>query len=177
MSTQATSSGDARCPNCDAAINIPKSTRSIICHSCDAILKIVEREEKPELKVVGRSVSDDPTYQELSRQIEEVRAHLADLHADYQREVEKPFATSMRSVGWLGLLLALVALPALFYSGTIAAALAVVGVVIAVAGFAAHSSRAGARKRMLQEMTKGIERVAAQRDLLQRKAARIKTEV
>lgn len=51
------------CPNCSIELPIPKSTRSFICKSCDAIIKVIGTDDGVVLKVVGKSVEDDPTYQ------------------------------------------------------------------------------------------------------------------
>ena len=177
MSNAKIQAGEAQCPNCNGTINVPKSTRSIICRHCEAIIKIVDVEDGLALKVVGRSVAEDPTYQELETQIAAVKEHIADLHKEYEAEAAKPFSTSMFWIGIFGLFATLVGVVLLVFVPLLAGGLLVAGVMLAVVGFTDHGRRKRARLEVLTAMSKQIEKVGAQRDLLQLKAARIKTQV
>jgi hypothetical protein len=177
MSKAKIQAGEAQCPNCSGTINVPKSTRSIICRHCEAIIKIVDVEDGLELKVVGRSVADDPTYQELESQIAVVKEHIADLHKEYEAEVAKPFSMSMFRIGIFGIFATLVGVVLLIFVPLVAAGLIGAGVLLTVLGLADHGRRKRARLEVLTAMSKQIEQAGAQRDRLQLKAARIKTQV
>ena len=177
MSRAKIQAGEAECPNCSGTINVPKSTRSIICRHCDAIIKIVDIDDGLELKVVGKSVAEDPTYQDLETQIAALKEHLAELHKAYETETAKPVSQGMLRLGLLGLLAIVVGLVWLLVTPGVGGAIAVAGLMLTIAGFAAHSARKRARLDTLTPMSKQIEQVGAQRDRLQLKAARLKTQV
>src|SRR6185369_6471703 len=77
------------CPNCGKQLTVPKSTRSFICRFCDAVLKVVLKEDGFELKVVGKSVEEDPDYRSLEAEVADLKRELEDLHARYGREMAR----------------------------------------------------------------------------------------
>lgn len=169
--------GESACPNCSAVVNIPKSTRSIICKSCDAIIKIVGTEAGDELKIVGRSVEENPTYQQIEAQVADLKREIAEMHAEYEREVSRPVEPTLRRLGWFGVAVAVPGSAAVLVSATAGAGALAAGVALAVTGFVGHRRRKRERATAATEISKAIERLGAQRDMLQRKAARLKTEV
>lgn len=177
MSKTVSQVGESQCPNCAGIINIPKSTRSIICRHCDAVIKIIDKDEGVELKVVGRSVAENPTYQELETQVAAIKEHLKELHVEYEAEMARPMPKGMLRVGMLGLLAIFGGLVALLFDPQVGGIVVLVGLVMTIAGFAMHSRTKRAKFATGMRMSKQIEQVGAQRDLLQRKAARLKTEV
>jgi hypothetical protein len=85
MKNAAKPSADVQdCPNCGQELTVPKSTRSFICRHCDAIIKVIQKDEGVDLKVVGKSVVEDPTYQALEAQVRELRVELAEMHKKYE---------------------------------------------------------------------------------------------
>jgi len=165
------------CPNCKQAITVPKSTRSFICRHCDAIIKVIQKETDVELKVVGKSVEDDPTYQAIESQVTELRAELAEMHKRY----EAWMATDIGKIGSRTFLFALVAIPAglitMIWSASAGAAIAGLGLVVGFVGWFVQRGRKQAKQVVATEMSDTIFKIGAQRDLLQRKAARLKTEI
>lgn len=165
------------CPNCQQPVTVPKSTRSFICRSCEAVIKVINKDNGVELKVVGKSVDDDPTYRALESEVAALKAELADLHARYLVEAAREYGSGGTVLRNVGVLVALVGLVWAIFSLAVGAAVFAAGVVLVAVGVAVNSSKKRAKQAATGELTEAMNRVGARRDLLQRKAARIKTEV
>jgi hypothetical protein len=165
------------CPNCKQPVTVPKSTRSFICRSCDAIIKVISTDAGVELKVVGKSVEEDPTYQALENDIAAVKAELADLHARYLVEMARDYGSAGSVVRNLGVLAVLGGLVAMIFAPTPGALIAGGGLLAVVAGIAINASKKRAKQAVTGEISEALSKMGAQRDLLQRKAARMKTQV
>lgn len=177
MTVKKTTADSDLCPNCSKSVAVPKSTRSFICRECDAILKVVHTDEGVRLTVVGKSVEGDPTYQALEQQVVEVKAELDDLHARYLVEADRPIGHGPLNVGRFGVLAALAGLVTTPFAALAGLSIVGLGVLLAIGGYAVNASRKRAKQAVLGEMTNTIAKVGERRDLLQRKAARIKTQV
>jgi len=164
------------CPNCAELLPIPKSTRSFICRGCDAIIKVIGTDDGVVLKVVGKSVEDDPSYQAIEAQVAELMSELEELHKRYNAEMSNPISRAFFRFGLLGILALLVGLVILVWSLVAGAVLAITGFVLMIFGFGMHAARSRAFESVTGEMARTIERIGQRRDLLQRKAARMKVE-
>jgi hypothetical protein len=165
------------CPNCGQQLTVPKSTRSFICRHCDAVLKVVLKDEGVELKVVGKSVDEDPDYQSLEAEVADIRRQLEDAHARYGREMARDYGRAGSRVRNLGMLAVLVGLVVLPFAPVKGAVVALVGGVAVAAGMVVNSARKRAKLAAAIPLRDEIDRLGARRDLLQRKAARLKTQV
>ena len=165
------------CPNCKQTITVPKSTRSFICRHCDAIIKVILKDHDIDLKVVGKSVEDDPTYLAIEAQVNELRAELAEMHARYQAFM----ATDIGNIGGRTFLFAIAAvvvgLVVMIWSAKVGALVVVGGLAVGVVGWAVHRSRKLKKLAAGAEMSETLAKIGAARDMLQRKAARLKTAV
>ncbi len=178
MKTVKTNPADTEtCPNCREQVTVPKSTRSFICRWCDAVIKVIAKDDGIELKVVGKSVDDDPTYQSLEARVVEIKRELADLHARYEKEMARDHGKGGSRTRTFGVLTAVAGLPVALLNPAIGGALVGAGVVATVAGMKVNSSRKWSKEARAGEISREIERLGAERDLLQRKAARLKTQV
>ena len=167
----------AECPNCKQSVTVPKSTRSFICRSCDAIIKVISSEQGATLKVVGKSVDDDPTYQAIESHVAALKEELGHLHAQYLVEADRSYGSSgswMRNLGWLALVVGVVSI---VWSAAYGVGLVLGGIVGILAGAAINASRKRAKQAAMAEISDTLQKIGAQRDLLQRKAARLKTQV
>jgi hypothetical protein len=165
------------CPNCGQQLTVPKSTRSFICRFCDAVIKVVLKEDGVELKVVGKSVEEDPDYRSLEAEVADLKRELEDLHARYGREMARDYGRAGSRVRNVGVL-ALVAGPVAAVFAPVAGGIVAVGGVAAVGvGILVNSARKRAKQAAAIPLRDEIDRVGARRDLLQRKAARLKTQV
>lgn len=165
------------CPNCGTELPIPKSTRSFICRSCDAIIKVLGTDEGVALKVVGKSVEDDPTYQAYETQAAELVAELDTLHKQYLVEMAKKPGPGNFRRGLFGVVIVLAGLIVMIWSLAVGATLAGFGLLVAVASFASHSQRKSAFEAHTGEMSRTMDKICQRRDLVQRKAARMKVEI
>ena len=165
------------CPNCKQQVTVPKSTRSFICRSCDAVINVMLTEDGTELKVVGRSVEENPTYQSLESEIAALKRELDDLHARYVAEMARDYGRTGPRLRTLGLLVLIVGVVWMVWNPVAGGALAGGGLVVAVAGIAITVSRNRAKNAVSGELSDEMFRVGARRDLLQREAARLKTKV
>jgi len=165
------------CPHCGKSITVPKSTRSFICRHCDAVIKVIQTDEGVSLKVVGKSVEEDPTYQALEAQIRELKTELTEMHRRYETYMALPVGAGGGKAGWTGLLVVVVGLVAMIFSLKVGAAIAAIGLLAVVVGFATRSSARRAHRAVAGEMAQTITTIGSQRDFLQRKAARLKTQV
>ena len=177
MKNAAKSADVQACPNCGQDVTVPKSTRSFICRHCDAVIKVIQKDEGVDLKVVGKSVEEDPTYQALEAQIRELKSELADMHKKYEAHMADVPGTGGGKVGWTGVLLVPVGLIAMIFSLKVGGAIALLGLVCAIGGFLVRNSARRAHLAVAAEMGETITGIGSQRDLLQRKAARLKTQV
>lgn len=177
MTVTKTNIESSTCPNCKESITVPKSTRSFICRHCDAIIKVIQKDTDIELKVVGKSVEDDPTYQAIEAQVQDLRAELAEMHKRY----EEFMAIDVGNIGGRSFMLAVVVciggLVALFWSPAVAGTIVVISLLVGVVGWAIHRSRKLRKLAVATEMSETMAKIGAARDLLQRKAARLKTAV
>jgi hypothetical protein len=164
------------CPNCNAEVTVPKSTRSFICKSCDAILKVFATEDGVEMKVVGKSVEDDPTYQQFEDQVAKLKADLDGLHARYEAEALEPIDPSARRIAMLGMLAVVAGVVVVFWSPGVGAGIAGAGAALAVVGLLVNSARKRAKVAQLAELSKTIAAAAARRDELQRSAAMLRVK-
>ncbi|MBK6314134.1 MAG: hypothetical protein IPF53_07395 [Blastocatellia bacterium] len=178
MSNAKKSSAEVQpCPNCATELPVPKSTRSFICRSCDAIIKVIGTDDGIALKVVGKSVEDDPTYQAYEAQAAELVAELDELHKRYLVEMaKKPGAGNFRR-GIFGVVILFGGLIVMIWSLAVGATLAGFGLLVAVASFSAHSRRKAAFEAHTGEISRTMEKIGQRRDLIQRKAARMKVEI
>lgn len=165
------------CPNCSIELPIPKSTRSFICKSCDAIIKVIGTDDGVVLKVVGKSVEDDPTYQAYEAQAAELVAELDTLHKQYIVEMAKKPGPGNFRRGLFGVVIVLAGLIVMIWSFAVGATLAGFGLLVAVASFASHSRRKSAFEAHTGELSRTMEKIGQRRDLVQRKAARMKVEI
>jgi hypothetical protein len=165
------------CPNCGNEVTVPKSTRSFICRSCDAVIKVVAKEDGVELRVVGKSVNDDPTYQSLEAEVADLRRDLDDLHARYTAEMARDYGNAGTYVRNLGVLGVIVGAATVLFNRPVGAGVAAAGLVAFVLGVLINGARKRARQRVTGELSDALHRVGAQRDMLQRKAARLRTQV
>jgi hypothetical protein len=165
------------CPNCKQTITVPKSTRSFICRHCDAIIKVIQKEHDVELKVVGKSVEDDPDYQAIEAQVTELRAELTDLHARYVAFMANDIGNIGGRSFLLGLAFVVAGAVIAIWNGGLGGAVGLVGLVVGVAGWLIHRSRKIAKMSAGAEMSRTMDKISAERDRLQRKAARLKTAV
>lgn len=159
------------CPNCDAQLTVPKSTRSFICKSCDAILRVFSSDEGVELKVVGKSVDDDPTFQALESRIAELKAELGELHATYEAAALKPIDKAGARVRLLGVLGVVVGLGVAIADVRLGAIVAGIGVALAAVGHVVNAMQLRAKQAGLSDLTANIARLAEERDNTQRRAA------
>jgi hypothetical protein len=167
----------AVCPTCKQQVTVPKSTRSFICRSCDAVIKVVLADDGVELKVVGRSVEDDETFQALEARIAALKEEIDDLHTQYVVEMERNYGSAgsrIRNVGFLALLMGIVWS---LRAPAIGAAIAGAGLIATIVGIAVNSSRKRTKQVVAGPIADALHRVGAERDLLQRKATRLKTIV
>jgi hypothetical protein len=163
------------CPNCGAEVVVPKSTRSFICKSCDAIIKAIGSEDGFILKVVGTSVEENPEFQSLEASANDVRRELDDLHLVYEAEATKPVANAPARVAFAGALVTVVGLVALlFVRRKLGIAVAGLGAVLFFAGMVVRSIVAGRRRSYLARMSAEMLRLARERDMLEARAAQIK---
>jgi hypothetical protein len=165
------------CPNCKQPVTVPKSTRSFICRSCDAVIKVIGKDAGVELKVVGKSVEEDPEYLALEVEVAALKSQLDALHVKYLAAMAKETGkggSRLRNLGVLAVIVGVVALP---WSAKLGGAIALVGLVAVVAGMAVNSAKKRAKHAETSPISDEMHRIGAQRDLLQRKAARLKTLV
>jgi hypothetical protein len=177
MKNAARSADVQACPNCSQDVTVPKSTRSFICRHCDAIIKVIEKDDGVDLKVVGKSVEEDPTYQALEVQVRELKTELAEMHKRYEAHMAEVPGTGGGKVGWTGVLLVPVGLAAMLFSLKVGGLITLLGLVCIVGGFLVRNSARRAHLVVAAELGQTITTIGSQRDLLQRKAARLKTEV
>ena len=165
------------CPNCGEQLTVPKSTRSFICRSCDAVLKVVLKDDGVELKVVGKSVEEDPGYQSLEAEVAVLKRELEELHLRYGKEMARDHGRAGSRLRNLGILAVVVGLLVAIWAPLWGGAMVLGGLVATVAGLLVNSSRKRAKLAAAIPLRDEIDRVGARRDLLQRKAARLKTQV
>lgn len=178
MSTNKKPTSDVQpCPNCGTELPVPKSTRSFICRSCDAIIKVIGTDDGAVLKVVGKSVDDDPTYQAYEAQAAELVAELDEMHKRYIEEMAKKPGSFGFRIGVFGLIVFVAGLVVLIWSLAVGGTLAAFGLLIAIAAFTSHHQRMSAFEAHTGEIARAMERIGQRRDLIQRKAARMKVEI
>jgi hypothetical protein len=165
------------CPNCGQELTVPKSTRSFICRFCDAVLKVVEKEDGVELKVVGKSVDEDPDYQSLEARIADLKLRLDELHTRYGKEMARDHGRAGSRIRNLGVLALLVGSVVAIYRPLAGGVVVLAGLAAVLAGMVVNSARKRAKQAATIPLRDEIDRVGAERDLLQRKAARLKTQV
>ena len=178
MSNVKKSAADVQpCPNCGTELMIPKSTRSFICKSCDAIIKVIGTDDGVTIKVVGKSVEDDPDYRAYEAQAAELVAELDEMHKRYIVEMRKKPGSTFFRIGVLSLLVFLGGLVTLIWSLGVGATVAGFGFLLAFAAFTTHSRRMAAFESHTGEISRTMEKIGQRRDLIQRKAARMKVEI
>lgn len=165
------------CPNCGTELPVPKSTRSFICKSCDAIIKVIGTDDGVVLKTVGKSVEDDPDYRAYEAQAAELVAELDTMHKRYIVEMAKKPGSGFFRIGVLSLIVFLGGIVTMIWSLGVGATIAGFGLLMAVAAFMTHSTRMTAFETHTGEISKTMERIGQRRDLIQRKAARMKVEI
>jgi Flp pilus assembly protein TadB len=154
---------------------VPKSTRSFICRSCDALIKAVKTDAGYSLRLLGKSVEENEEYQALEEQIESLRQEIAEMHRKYEAEALRPTAPGTGRLVIACWLVALAGLVMLFTPLSRPGLWVVIGAFGLIVGLALVRGRLrSARRRVLSAMSAEIEKYAAERDLLQRRAARIK---
>jgi hypothetical protein len=165
------------CPNCEAEVVVPKSTRSFICKACDAIIKAVDSDEGVILKVVGTSVDENPEFQTLEASANTVRRELEELHLVYEAEAMKPVAKAPARVAVLGVVLTIAGLIALaFVRKRLGIGVTGLGAVLLFGGILVRSLAAGKRRAFLAGMSDEMLRLARERDMLEARAAQIKVQ-
>jgi hypothetical protein len=165
------------CPNCGQELTVPKSTRSFICRFCDAVLKVVLKEDGVELKVVGKSVDEDPDYRSLEAEVADLKRELDDLHARYGAEMARDYGHAGARVRNLGVLAVVAGPVTALFAPAAGGIVAIGGAAAVVVGMVVNSARKRAKQAATIPLRDEIDRVGARRDLLQRKAARLKTQV
>jgi len=175
--TQKSTSDVQPCPNCETELPVPKSTRSFICRECDAIIKVIATDDGAVLKVVGKSVEEDPTYQSYEAQVAELVAELDDLHKRYVVEMATKPGPAVFRIGLLGLVAFIAGALTTIWSLTIGGVIGGLGLLVAVAAFVLHGTRMAAFQSRAGEMSKAIERIGHERDVIQRKAALLKVTI
>ena len=165
------------CPNCGTPVVVPKSTRSFICKACGAILKAVQTESEAVLKVLGRSVADDPEYQALERSVAETREELAEKHERYLGEAQRPVGRGALKVMVAGVLMLLAGVVLLVAGvGAVGGAILVAGVLLLIGSSAVRSSQLGRKRRVVAELSAELESLARERDMLEARASRMKVQ-
>jgi hypothetical protein len=165
------------CPNCGAEVVVPKSTRSFICKSCDAIIKAIGADDGFILKVVGTSVEENAEYRSLESSANELRRELDELHLVYEADAMKPVGKGPVFVGIVGLIVMLAGLVALaFVRKRLGIGVTGIGAVLFLTGLGVRSFLAGKRRRYLAGMSDEMMRLARERDTLEARAAQIKVQ-
>jgi hypothetical protein len=166
-------SSDTACPNCGATVVVPKSTRSFICKACDAILKAARTESGFVLKVLGKSVGENPEYQTLESAAAELRAQVEEIHAAYLEEARV-------KVGGAATLLAIVGFAAVVLGGAFALLhssgwlVAAAGLVALVVGLVVRSRQVARKRSETASLGAELERLARERDMIEARAAQIR---
>jgi cell division protein FtsB len=162
------------CPHCGAAVVVPKSTRSFICKSCDAILKAVRTESGYVLKLLGKSVDDDPEYQTLERDATELRQQVTQLHAEYLEVSGRALGKGAGRVALAGIVVILIGALVFVVDRFASAALVLVGGGMLLGGYLVRSRQIAQKKVEMGTLGEALERLARERDMLEARAAQMK---
>ena len=165
------------CPNCQEMLTIPKSTRSFICRSCNAILNVIDKDETIVLKVVGKSVEEDTDYIDLEREITGLKSELDRLHGQYQSQMAQSIGSTPKRIGIIGLVVAVAALFVYLFSPQAALIVGAVGLVAFLFGISSSYLQKRSHTTETANLVRTISQLGSKRDLLQRKAAQLKTRV